>query len=276
MSQSDCAIRQGGWWRDEAVPLPNTPGVDLVGVVQEVGKKVASKNFLKTGDRVMAFVKWGGNARYAAVPCDRVVPIRLDVDPAEAVCLAETYLSAFQTLHIGQRASVRYGSESLNHKSILVVGARSSMGKAVIELAFTAGVALVYAIDDVKHHKAIRSLGVVPLDRNTKVWSEDLRGSVDLVLVADSEEIDPSMFKVFSKEGSIVFISKRVSANHSSWLQEGRHGLMACTRDNANLMKRSHAYDVFESWERNTARCKVSKMPVDTSGFVPEMKNNRY
>lgn len=261
MSQNDCTIRKGGWWRDEKVPLPNTPGVDLVGVVHEVSKRVASNYFLNTGDRVLAFVKWGGNARYAAVPGDRVVPIRVDVDPAEAVCLAETYLSAFQSLQIGQSAGVRYGSESLCKKSILVLGARSSMGRAVVELAFTAGVSHVYAAEKVKHHKALRSLGAIPLDRNPKMWLHDLQGEIDLVLIAESDEIDPSILKVLSREGSVVFIGKNVSAAHSALLQEGNVGLMACTKDKASLMKRTHAYDVFESWERNTARCKVSKLP---------------
>ena len=83
----------------EAAPVSNTPGVDMIGKIDKIDALSMLKYKLKPGNRVMSLIKWGGNSRYTRIATDQLVKVPSGVDPAQAVCLAEAYLAAFQALH---------------------------------------------------------------------------------------------------------------------------------------------------------------------------------
>lgn len=95
------------------IPLPNSPGVDVVGRLYRIDNESSKRHGLSKGDRVMSLTNFGGNARYLAVAPEHLVKVPESIDPAEAACLAETYLTAFQVLHLGQGSSSRYKNTSL-------------------------------------------------------------------------------------------------------------------------------------------------------------------
>lgn len=264
MSESDCIIRQGGWWGSKEAPKGNTPGVDVVGKVFQIREKTRTMFGLKARHSVLSLVKWGGNSRYMVVPAEKLVKIPEGIDPAEAACLPETYLTAFQVLHFGQGGALRYKDSSLRGKSVLIVGSMANnMGKAIIELALNAGVANIYATAKKKHWKTLISFGIMPLSQEPAEWISRIEGTIDLVLAANGgmrEEVTPIHYRALHpKDGKLILCGHRAAGNDvpvGDW--DKRQANLICARNKAltRIMNRSYAYDVYEQWDRQLNLCK--------------------
>lgn len=139
---------------------PFTPGVDVVGVVDEVGPCVDS---LALGDRVAASIGTGsgGYAEYLCIPETELVPVPESVDPTEAVCLVANYLTAHLAMH--ETARVRSGER------ILVQGAAGGVGSALLELGRLAGLEM-YGTASQHNQAMVSKMGATPIDyRNEDV-----------------------------------------------------------------------------------------------------------
>jgi len=261
VSETDCTIRKGDRWVDGDVPLPIIPGVDLVGKVQEIGNRTSSRFNLGKGDRVLSLVKTGGNARFARVRPEQLVRIPDSVDGTQAVCLVETYLTAFQLLHFEQRPPGRY--RKMTGKSILVLGAMTTVGRAVIELANHVEVSLIYAWEHEKHRDAICAMGATPLGRNVDEWMSQLADSLDLIVdtTKDSTKDNFQIAQCLRSHGSFVFIGNRLSSLdpvqpvHGHSTSRGIKLLAPCSRKGLPI-DRVYAYDVFYQWWEKLEECK--------------------
>ena len=120
---TDTFIRRGRY-PDFKGPLPFTPGYDLVGVVEQTGPDVVAP---REGQLVADLCVVGGYAQYAIRPAGFLVPVPDGVDPAEAVCIPLSYLTAFQMLTRYRRLPPG--------ATILVIGASGTVGTALLDLA---------------------------------------------------------------------------------------------------------------------------------------------
>ncbi len=244
--------------------LPTVPGVDFVGRIRQVGKKFSPRFGLNVGDRVISLVKAGGNSRYVLASDERLVKVPDDVDAAEAVTMAETYLSAFQALHIGQSGAARYGDTSLQGKVILVIGVLTNVGRAMVELAQTGGASIVYGTGKEKNFDMLQKLGVAPISLDASKWSSLLHGRVDIILAAGDrakERVTPEHLKVLRTEGRVVFVGRRSENDVAlSSVEEPGSATLICARKKTVMPKSTSimCYDVYQQWERNTERSKVS------------------
>lgn len=237
------------------VPLPIVPGVDLVGKVETIDTRTAKQYKLKKGDRVVSLIRWGGNSRYKRVGPQQLVKVPGVVDPAEVACLAETYLAAFQVVHHGQRVGLRYKQHSLAGKSILVLGALSNMGRAVVELANAAGAAIVYATGKGKKTDEIQRVGAKPLSRKME-WLPVLAGKIDLIASSSLGGESSDYLKALKDNGAFIFMGatrKEVDIIVSSWSQPIK---LVSTSKQTKMENKIHAYDVYASWDNNTEGCK--------------------
>ena len=75
------------------------------------------------GDRIGALTVWGADAR-VCVPGANAVEVPEDLDPAEAVSLVFTYMTAYQLLH--RTAKVKRGETVLVHGAAGRVAPRCS------------------------------------------------------------------------------------------------------------------------------------------------------
>ena len=257
-------IRRGEWWRPERVPLPITPGVDIVGKVYHIQRGAMAKYDLKPCQTVISLVKWGGNSRFMTVCPSRVVHVPDKIDPAQAACLPETYLAAFQVLHFGQLGAIRYRTNSLKGKTILILGAMANnMGRAIIELALNAGAGSIYATAKKKHWQKLISFGVMPLSPDPAEWINRLEETADLVLATNGgmrEDVSPIHFRCLSEAGHLILCGKRVVGNDApvgQWKAPHSQSLK-CSRNKSvtKIMNQSHSYDVFEQWEKDLETCK--------------------
>mmetsp|Transcript_17803 Transcript_17803/g.50450 ORF Transcript_17803/g.50450 Transcript_17803/m.50450 type:complete len:959 (+) Transcript_17803:209-3085(+) len=266
VSETDCIIRRGDWWRAQGPRLPNSPGVDMVGKIFEMAPSVGDQYMLKKSQTVLSLTTCGGNSRFVKIHPSKLVKVPSGIDPAEAACLPETYLAAFQVLHFGQTGETRYSETSLKGRSILIVGSMSSnLGQALIDLAMHANAAVVYATAKSKHWKHLASLGVVPLGLDVAEWIMRVEGSIDLVLATNGgsrEDITPVHMRALRpKIGHLIMCGHRTTGYDvpvGDWKQDNPAAQFACTRNKAalKLISHTHSYDVFEQWNRTPGTCK--------------------
>lgn len=94
-SYTDTMIRKGAYPDVKQKP-PFSPGYDMVGVVDKLGKGTSK---FKVGDRVCDLTVIGSYSDYLCVPEDRLVPVPESVDAGEAVSLILSYVTAYQMLY---------------------------------------------------------------------------------------------------------------------------------------------------------------------------------
>ena len=256
ISFSDCLIRQGMWWGRGSISLPATPGVDVVGRVCNISAMTSRKFNIRSGDYVAALIRCGGNARYVKASGSSLVKVPTKVAPAAAACMVETYLSAFQSLHVGEPSSSRYSFSCYAGQNILVIGGISMVGQAMIELARLGGAARVYATARQKHHSFLRTLGAIPLPIGIDEWMPTFSEQMDVVVDAYCINHYNATSKSLKQGGKLVCIRSRPLMEEQDlvWHVDAStdrtarfYGKMICT------------YDIFESWEGNLRLCKVRR-----------------
>lgn len=104
--------------------LPFSPGAEIAGVVETVSDAALG---ISPGQRVMAYVNWGGTAEKIAVDAQALIPVPDDVPMAVAAGLSVTYGTAMHGLR--DRGRLRNG------ETVVVTGAAGGAGQAAIEIA---------------------------------------------------------------------------------------------------------------------------------------------
>lgn len=157
---ADVLIREGLY---PGVPLPATPGYEVVGVVVSKGQAVQG---VEIGARVAALTVHRGYARYVNVPAAWVVGVPPTLDSPTAASLVLNGLTAFQML----TRSVALPST----QSILVWGAAGGVGSILLDLARHFGVK-AYGVASGARTEFVARKGAVPIDRSEGDVAETLR-----------------------------------------------------------------------------------------------------
>ena len=110
-------------------PAVAVPGYEVVGTIDAIGPGVGD---LKPGDRVAAFIEYGGNARHALVRARDAVVLPAGVDEAEAAAVVLNYASALGMI---EAAGLAAGDDFLIH------GATGGVGSAMLDVARSYGLA---------------------------------------------------------------------------------------------------------------------------------------
>ncbi len=103
--------------------LPFSPGAEISGVVETVGPGVSDWT---RGQRVMAYVNWGGAAELVSVEASSLVAVPDDVPDVVAAGLPVTYGTAMHGLM--QRGRLKAG------ETLVVTGAAGGAGLAAVEI----------------------------------------------------------------------------------------------------------------------------------------------
>jgi NADPH2:quinone reductase len=146
----DLLMREGV--HPETPALPFTPGWDLVGVVDRLGKGVSG---IAIGQMVGALPISGAYAEFVCLHQRELVPVPATLDAAEAVSLVLNYITAYQMLH--RSARVRAGQRVLIH------GAAGGVGSALLQLGRLVGLEM-YGTCSSGGASAVSDLGAVPID----------------------------------------------------------------------------------------------------------------
>jgi NADPH:quinone reductase-like Zn-dependent oxidoreductase len=156
-----------GLYPDAPKP-PCVLGYEVSGEVESVGEGVEAA---KPGDRVVAGVRFGGQAELVTVPEDQLLPLpdRLSFEQGAAVPV--NYATAYCALVV--MAGIKSGERALIH------AAAGGVGTAAVQIAAYHG-AEVFGTASASKHEAIRELGVAhAIDYRTQDFEREVRALTD-------------------------------------------------------------------------------------------------
>jgi len=192
---TDTMIRKGIYYGVKQ-KLPFAPGYDVVGVVDALGEGVTG---LRIGQRVADLTITRAYAEYFCIPAATCVPVPDTLDPAEAVSLVLTYITAYQMLH--RVAKVKPGMR------ILVHGASGAVGTALIQLGSLLGLELYGTVSAV-YCEFVESLGATPIDYQKEDFVEQISslkpGGVDVAFDAIGGDNFNRSFRCLRQGGVLV------------------------------------------------------------------------
>ncbi len=190
---TDTMVRKGIYYGFKETP-PLSPGYDMVGVVDKVGAGVT--NF-KVGQMVADLTVWGAYTEYMIRPADSLVPVPAGIDPAEAVSMVLSYVTAYQMLH--RSAKIQRGQKVLIH------GAGGAVGTALLELGRLLDLEM-YGTASASKRELVEGLGAVHIDyaKEDFVVRMQAIGGVDAAFDAISGENFKKSFNSLKKGGILI------------------------------------------------------------------------
>ncbi|MCI1014420.1 MULTISPECIES: NADP-dependent oxidoreductase [Herbaspirillum] len=189
----DWKVREGLVKDAFPLPLPAVLGIELAGVVEQVGSDVS---LFKVGDRVMGPL--GGLGAYAdlvAVDVDKLAVLPEGLSMVQAAALPVAAVSAWQSLHLAGPLNAG--------QRILIHGAAGAVGGFAVQFAHQAG-AHVSATALGSHADYVHGLGADHvIDYQTSQF-ESLVKNVDLVLDYVGGDTLERSWSVLAEDGVIV------------------------------------------------------------------------
>jgi synaptic vesicle membrane protein VAT-1 len=152
-----------GLYPDAPKP-PCVLGYEVAGEVETVGEGVEAH---ATGDRVLAGIRFNGQAELATVPAEQVMPLPDGVSYEEGAAFPVNYGTAYAALVImgGLKPDER----------VLIHAAAGGVGISATQLAKGIG-AEIFGTASASKHDAIRKQGVDhPIDYRTRDFEEEIR-----------------------------------------------------------------------------------------------------
>ena len=138
-------------------PFPFTPGYELSGIVQSLGKGVTD---FEVGQRVVAAMPTGGQSSHVSVKSSRVIPVPDDLGLDAAAAMPVTYLTAHHMLH--------YLGHLKKGETVLIHGGAGGVGTAALQLCQWAGIENVWATASGSKSQIIESFGGIAIDRHNQ------------------------------------------------------------------------------------------------------------
>lgn len=125
--------------------LPFAPGAEIAGVLDGPAGE------LKAGQRVLAYVGWGGAAERIAVDAEALIPVPDGVSDVMAAGLSVTYGTAMHGLR--ERGRLKAG------ETVVVTGAAGGAGQAAVEVAHLLGARVIAVASSEEKLALTRRLG---------------------------------------------------------------------------------------------------------------------
>jgi NADPH2:quinone reductase len=180
---------------------PFSPGKEAAGTVLSVGEGVTR---IKTGDRVLALMEFGGYAEKLKVAEDLVIPLPDSVGFPEAAAFGLVYLTAW--FGLVRRAAIKAGD------TVLVTGAGGGVGSAGVQLAKALGATVIALAKDNDRAELARSQGADHvLTSGADTLRDDLMAltggrGVDITLEMLGGEVLTQVIRATAWEGRVVIV----------------------------------------------------------------------
>jgi NADPH2:quinone reductase len=158
-----------------SVPVPFTPGSELAGTVERVGRDVRG---VRPGDRVRGSTMVGAFAQRACLPAASLSPVPQGVSFADAAAFWVVYATAYHSLR--SVAEVRPG------EWVAVLGAAGGVGLAAVDVAQVLGARVLAAASSDEKLALCASRGASALvnyvTEDLKTAMKELTGGADVVI----------------------------------------------------------------------------------------------
>lgn len=175
LNRADLLQKQGTY--PSPAGWPEWPGLELAGIVLDMGAEAKEKSGFKIGDAVCALVGGGAYAEKIAIPYGLLMPVPKGLSLAEASALPEAYATSYLNLF--------YEGHLEKGQVLYVAAGASGLASAAIPMGKAAGAYVVTSVQTAAQAEKIKDLGA------------------DYVIVQEKESI-PSVFEKLEKEGRPV------------------------------------------------------------------------
>jgi len=194
----DCMLRRG--IGPDKSSFPFVPGCEVVGTISNIGKLAKLEGY-RIGDRVMAMNRTGGgNGYYAKFDMRDVAPIiSHKIEAAEAVCLVNVYMTAYQALRMGKRSGT-----PLTEANVLITDGYSPIGQAAVQLAQLEGANVYVTTTETRQDEYMKTLGVKCLPYSPNKWLHKVKGKMDVVVDNTCLDSYDSSWKALNAQGTLV------------------------------------------------------------------------
>ena len=161
LNRADLMQREGDY-----PPPPGCPewmGLEIAGVITEVGAVAAQKSNWKIGDQVCALLGGGGYAQYVNVKYDMLMPVPEGCTMVEAAAMPEAFATGYLNLFL--EGNIQPGNTLLMH------GGNSGLASVVIPMAKAFGIRVITTVLTDEKAESIKHLGA---DRVVVTTNEDI------------------------------------------------------------------------------------------------------
>lgn len=161
LNRADLMQREGDY-----PPPPGCPewmGLEIAGVIIEMGAEAKEKSNWKIGDKVCALLGGGGYAEYAAVKYDMLMPVPDNCSMVEAAAIPEAFATAYLNLFI--EGNIKEGN------TLLMNAGASGLASVIIPMAKAFGVQVITTVLTDEIAKSIKHLNA---DRVVVTTKEDI------------------------------------------------------------------------------------------------------
>lgn len=161
LNRADLMQREGDY-----PPPPGCPdwmGLEIAGVIAQMGDEAKAKSNWKIGDKVCALLGGGGYAEYVAVKYDILMPVPKNCSMVEAAAIPEAFATAYLNLFI--EGNIKKGN------TLLMNAGASGLASVIIPMAKAFGVRVITTVLSDKIANSISHLGA---DRVVVTTKEDI------------------------------------------------------------------------------------------------------
>lgn len=197
INRPDIFQRKGNYPAPAGV-VPDIPGLEVSGVIVEIGTAVTTRSI---GDRVCCLVAGGGYAEYIAVHQDMCLPVPAEISFEEAAILPETVYTVWD--NVFRRGRLEAG------ETILIHGGAGGIGSTAIQLAKAFGSRVLTTVSNREKENYCRGLGAdVIVNYRQDDFGEVLREEkVDVVLDSIGGDYFPKNINLLTYGGRLVNIN---------------------------------------------------------------------
>ncbi len=181
--------------------LPFSPGGEIAGIVEQVGPEAGN---WQPGDRVAAYLGWGGARQQVAVAEQKLVRIPENVGDEAASGVSITYGTALHGLR--DRGNVQSG------ETVAVLGASGGAGLAAVEIAAALGARVIAVASSEAKLEICRQHGAHELvDYRTTDLKQTLRDltdqrGVDVVYECDGGDSSEEAIRAMAWQGRFLVV----------------------------------------------------------------------
>lgn len=199
INRPDVFQRMGGYPAPAGAP-DDIPGLEVAGIVKEIGEKVTQ---WKVGDAVCALVAGGGYASEVAAPAVQFLPIPKGLSFVEAASLPETFFTVWS--NIFDRGQFQEG------ETFLVHGGTSGIGVTAIQMIKSMGGTVYTTAGTQEKCEYAAKLGAT-LSINYKKEDfekvlKDKKVGIDVILDMVGGDYTAKNLNILNVEGRLVIIN---------------------------------------------------------------------
>ncbi len=158
LNRADLMQREGDY--PPPAGCPEWMGLEIAGVIVEMGEEAKAKSAWKIGDKVCALLGGGGYAEYVAVKYDMLMPVPANCSMVEASAIPEAFATAYLNLFI--EGGIKKGN------TLLMNAGASGLASVIIPMAKAFGVRVITTVLSDEIAESIKHLNADVVVNTTK------------------------------------------------------------------------------------------------------------